>query len=71
MYLMKHWQQIRTLNISVPNITAETFLFSSILHQENRMNTKIENYIGMCRNNNEDYLTGLRRHCTTNLTQRM
>lgn len=40
MYLMKHWQQIRTLNISVPNITAETFLFSSILHQENRMKNK-------------------------------
>jgi len=64
---MKHQQQIRTINKSVPNITAETFLFPSTLHQENRMNTKIENYVGMCRNNNEDYLIGLWRHVTTNL----
>jgi len=59
MYLMKHQQQIRTINKSVPNITAETFLFPSTLHQENRMNIKIENYVGVCSNNNGDYLTGL------------
>jgi len=54
-----HQQQIRTINKSVPNIIIETFLFPSTLQQENRINTKIENYIGMCRNNNVDYLNGL------------
>jgi hypothetical protein len=54
-----HQQQIGTINKSVPIITAETFFFSSTLHKENRMNTNIDNYNGMCRNNNEDNLTGL------------
>jgi len=61
MYLriFMHQQQIGTINKSVPIITAETFFFSSTLHKENRMNTNIDNYNGMCRNNNEDNLTGL------------